>query len=219
MGPAPHGKVPVGWQTGPAASDLIPDILDYFYKHATPNDVFVNALTGIGYIREAVYLEKLPKSEQEAAWKQYLELSRHYFKRMDLSTLTTFEAFQLMPQKTLARFTKLPGIKAIYRNYGRFSDTTVENATTEINGVPVFRAILDGLSRSPRRKRSAAVPQAWPGNSPVHPRPASRFPACVADELVRRHARAGGSRKELGPDYVAVRADHLPALYDEAKKR
>jgi hypothetical protein len=25
--------------------------------------------------------------------------------------------------------------------------------------------------------------------------------------------------KELGPDYVAVRADHLPTLYNEAKKR
>jgi hypothetical protein len=117
-----HGKVPVGWQTGPAASDLIPDILDYFYKHASPNDVLVNALTGVGYIREAFYLDKLPKSEQEAAWKQYLEISQRYYKRMDLSTLTTFEAFQLMPQKTLARFTELPGIKAIYRNYSRISN-------------------------------------------------------------------------------------------------
>jgi len=25
--------------------------------------------------------------------------------------------------------------------------------------------------------------------------------------------------KELGPEYVAVRADHLSALYNEAKKR
>ena len=63
-----HGKVPVGWQLGPTASDLIPDIIDYFYKHALPSDVFINALTGVGYIREAVYLERLPKSEQEAAW-------------------------------------------------------------------------------------------------------------------------------------------------------
>ena len=30
-----HGEVPVGWQIGPAAADLIPDILDYFYRHAT----------------------------------------------------------------------------------------------------------------------------------------------------------------------------------------
>ena len=53
-------------------------------------------------------------------------MSRRYFKRMDLSLLTTFEAFQLMPQGTWRVSTKLPGIKAIYRNYARFSDTTVE---------------------------------------------------------------------------------------------
>ena len=139
-----HGRVPVGWQLGPTGSELIPDILDYFYKHMTPNDVFVNALTGVGYIRESMYLEKLPAADQEAAWEQYVDMSRRYFKRMDLSLLTTFEAFQLMPERTLARFTKLPGIKAIYRNYARFPDTTIENAAGELNGVPIFRGFRGG---------------------------------------------------------------------------
>ena len=103
-----HGKVPVGWQLGPTGFDLIPDILDYFYKHATSNDVFVNALTGVGYIREAVYLDKLPKSEQEAAWNEYMKLSTRYFQRLDLSLLTTFEAFQLMPQETLRASRRCP---------------------------------------------------------------------------------------------------------------
>ena len=103
-----HGKVPVGWQLGPTGFDLIPDILDYFYKHATSNDVFVNALTGVGYIREAVYLDKLPKSEQEAAWNEYMKLSTRYFQRLDLSLLTTFEAFQLMPQETLRTLRRCP---------------------------------------------------------------------------------------------------------------
>ena len=76
-----HGKVPVGWQLGPTAYDLIPDILDYFYRHATPGDVFVNALTGIGYIHEDRYAEKLPESQREAVWERYLELSSRYFKR------------------------------------------------------------------------------------------------------------------------------------------
>ena len=215
-----HGKVPVGWQTGPGASDLIPDILDYFYKHATPNDVLVNALTGVGYIREAVYLAKLPKSEQEAAWKQYLEISQRYYKRMDLSTLTTFEAFQLMPQETLARFTKLPAIKAIYRNYGRFNDTTVENASTELNGVPVFRAILDGnfsVTTPEEMRRSAAgmarqIRQFTPARRPAF------LHASLTNWFVDMRVLVE-VEKELGPDYVAVRADHLPTLYNEAKKR
>jgi hypothetical protein len=214
-----HGRVPVGWQTGPAASDLIPDILDYFYRHATPNDVFVNALTGVGYIREAVYLERLPQSEQEAAWKQYIELSRRYFKRLDLSLLTTFEAFQLMPPKTLARFTELPGIKAIYRNYARFGDTTVENAATELNGVPIFRAILEGnfeLATPEDIRRSAAaiarqIRQFTPARRPAF------LHLSLTNWFVDMRVLVE-VEKALGPDYVAVRADHLPALYLEAKK-
>ena len=48
----------MGWQARAEAAELIPDIIDYFYKHATPNDVFVNALTGVGYIRESMYLDE-----------------------------------------------------------------------------------------------------------------------------------------------------------------
>lgn len=214
-----HGKVPVGWQTGPTASDLIPDIIDYFYKRSTPGDVFVNALTGIGYIREACYLEKLPKAEQEAAWEQYMDLSRRYFRRMDLSLLTTFEAFDLMPPGTLARFAELPGLKAIYRNYHRFKDTTAENATSEVNGVPVFRAILGGgfpLATPEDIRRAAAaiarqIRQFTPAERPafLHLSLANWF----VDMRVLLEVE-----KVLGPDYVAVRADHLPALYMESKK-
>jgi hypothetical protein len=204
-----HGKVPVGWQLGPTGFDLIPDILDYFYKHATPNDVFVNALTGIGYIREAVYLDKLPKSEQEAAWNEYMKLSARYFKRLDLSLLTTFEAFQLMPQETLARFATLPDIKAIYRNYARVGSTTAENAATEINGVPVFRAVIDGppvanIVRQIRQFAGARRPAF------LHASLTNWF----VDMRVLTDVAAA-----LGPDYVAVRADQLPALYVKAKKR
>ncbi len=215
-----HGRVPVGWQTGPAASDLIPDILDYFYRHASANDVFVNALTGVGYIREAVYLERLPPSAQEAAWIQYIDLSRRYFQRLDLSLLTTFEALQLMPPKTLARFTELPGIKAIYRNYARFGDTTVENAVTELNGVPIFRAVLDGsfsLATPADIRRSAAdiarqIRQFTPARRPAF------LHVSLTNWLVDMRVLVE-VEEALGPDYVAVRADHLPALYWQAKKR
>ncbi len=215
-----HGRVPVGWQLGPTGSELIPDILDYFYKHMTPNDVFVNALTGVGYIRESMYLEKLPAADQEAAWEQYMDMSRRYFKRMDLSLLTTFEAFQLMPERTLARFTKLPGIKAIYRNYARFPDTTIESAAGELNGVPIFRAVFGGggsLATPAEIQRVAGqlakeLRQFTPAKRPtfLHVSLTNWF----VDMRVLVEAE-----KALGPDYVAVRPDHLPALYLEAKKR
>ena len=114
-----------------------------------------------------------------------------------------------MPQKTLTRFTELPGIKAIYRNYARFRDTTVQNATTELNGVPIFRAVIDGppVANIARRIREFA---------------GARRPAFVHASLTNWFVDMRvlvEVEKALGPDYVAVRADHLPALYAQAKKR
>ncbi len=204
-----HGKVPVAWQLGPTGFDLIPDILDYFYKHATANDVFVNALTGIGYIRESVYLEKLPKAEQQPAWNQYMDLSARYFRRLDLSLLTTFEAFQLMPQERLERLAALPGLKAIYRNYSRFPSTTADNAASEVNGVPVFRAVIDGppVANIVRQFKQFAGAK----------RPAFLH-ASLSNWFVDMRVLVE-VEKALGPDYVAVRPDQLPALYLQAKKR
>lgn len=215
-----HGKVPVGWQLGPTAYDLIPDILDYFYKHATPNDVFVNALTGIGYIREVDYAVTFPTSEQEVVWNQYMDLSRRYFKLHDLSLLTTFEAFKQMPPQTLTRFTQLPGIKAIYGNYHRFESTTAENAASQLNGVPLFRAVIGGggpLDTPDKLKRTVAgvvreIRQFTPGKRPAF------LHVSLTNWMVDMRALVE-IEKTLGPDYVAVRADQLPVLYKEAQKR
>ena len=214
-----HGKVPMGWQVGPTASELIPDILDYFYKHASSSDVFANALTGLGYIREACYLENLPKSQQDAAWNEYMDLSRRYFKRMDLSLLTTFEAFQPMSERTLTRFAELPGIKAVYRNYSRVDATTVETAATEYDGIPTFRTILgigDVSLATPEDIHRCAVNVAEQFRKFT---PAKR-PAFLYASLCNWYVDARvlvEVEKELGPDYVAVRADHLPALFKQAK--
>jgi hypothetical protein len=130
------------------------------------------------------------------------------------------EALQLMPQETLARFTTLPGIKAIYRNYMRFPDTTAENAATEVNGVPVFRAVFDGgvqLATQEDIRRGAAdvaqqIRQFTPGRRPafVHVSLTNWF----TDMRVLAEVE-----KALGPDYVAVRADHLPVLMRQARAR
>jgi hypothetical protein len=120
----------------------------------------------------------------------------------------------------LVRFTTLPGIKAIYGNYHRFESTTAKNATSVINGVPLFRAVMraGGPLDSPEKfNRTVAnvvqdIRQFTPGN-----RPAFLY-VSLENWMVDMRALVE-IKKELGPDYVAVRADQLPALYMEAKKR
>jgi len=139
---------------------------------------------------------------------------------MDLSLLTTFEAFKQMPPATMARFTKLPGIKAIYGNYHRFETTTPENATSEINGVPLFRAVVRsaGPLDTPEKfnRTVATVVQQIREFTPAK-RPAFLH-VSLSNWLVDMRALVE-IEKSLGPDYIAVRADQLPALYMKAKKR
>jgi hypothetical protein len=164
-------------------------------------------------------MDKIPKERQAAAWQLYMDLSARYFERMDLSLLTTFEAFDLMSSETLARFAGLPGLKAIYRNYHRFKDTTVENATTEVNGVPVFRTILAGgfPVGTPEEIRRAAtniarqIRQFAPAKRPAF------LHLSLTNWFVDMRVLVE-VEKALSPDYVAVRADHLPALYKESRK-
>jgi hypothetical protein len=213
-----HGKVPVGWQLGPTAYDLIPDIIDYFYRHATRHDVFVNALTGIGYIREVDYAVTFPTSEQEVVWNQYMDVSRRYFKLFDFSVLTTYESTKLMSPQTLGRFTQLPGIQAIYGNYSRFESTTAENATSEINGVPLFRAVMSAggpLDTPERLERTVAdvvrdIRKFTPARRPAF------LHVSLTNWMINMRALVEIERL-LGPDYAAVRVDQLPALYWEAK--
>jgi len=67
-----HGKVPVSWPIGPLTSELMPDIMDYFYKNATDNDTFMVAVSGIGYINEDIFARKLPPEEREKVFDKFL---------------------------------------------------------------------------------------------------------------------------------------------------
>ncbi|MGI8906862.1 MAG: GxGYxYP domain-containing protein [Candidatus Sumerlaeaceae bacterium] len=45
-----RGQIPIGWNFSPAMIDLCPKVLEHFYKTATPQDFFVTACSGLGYV-------------------------------------------------------------------------------------------------------------------------------------------------------------------------
>jgi GxGYxYP putative glycoside hydrolase C-terminal domain/GxGYxYP third domain/GxGYxYP_N second domain/GxGYxYP_N 1st domain len=210
-----RGLVPVGWQLGPTGYDLCPDIVDYYYRHASQNDVFVNALTGIGYIRENHYAQKLPESEREKVWDQYLEISSRYFKLFDLSLLTTMER---MSPELLGRFAKLPGIQGIFANYSRVKETTVANETLELNGVPVFRTVIRPHgwidTTGGRQQVVASVVADIRRFTPSH------RPAFLEASLTNWQTEMDVPleiERALGSEYALVRPDQLVALYKAAR--
>ena len=211
-----HGRVPMGWQIGTSATDLMPDILDYLYKHASPHDCFVNALTGVGYIWEDNFAEFLPADQQKKAWDDYVRYSAEYRARLDATVMSTI--FEMSPDK-LARFASLPGLDGIFANYGRMAGTTLENEVFISAGKPVFRAVNAGPPgnvATPEGCRTAAefmikdIRQWTPKKRPafLHVFLGNWLTALGPLELV-----VNG----LGPEYVCVRPDQLAVLYRETK--
>lgn len=50
-----RGQFPVGWTISPAVLELLPTVAKYIFDNATPNDDFIAAPSGIGYILPSYY--------------------------------------------------------------------------------------------------------------------------------------------------------------------
>jgi hypothetical protein len=211
-----HGTVPIGWQLGSTAIDGQPDILDYYYRHARPGDCFVNALTGIGYIHENKYAQNYPSEQRAQIWKEYLRLSGIYLARLDATVMCTYAE---MTPDLLALIAGTPGVRGLFSNYGRTDQTTLDNLVTEVQGVPVFRAINRPpyiLTYTPSARRDAekfTIKEIISWTPPR--RPAFLF-VFLANWLTNMEM-AENIARGLGKEYVAVRPDQLVSLYRQFK--
>ena len=214
-----HGEVPMGWQLATTVADLMPDLADYYFKHARPTDCFVNALTGAGYIWEEYYARGYPPAEQPRIQQDYQRLSARYRQKIDASVMSTGNE---MPPKLLELFATENGIKGIFANYVRSDETTMSNLVTEVAGVPVFRDVMglaswltQNLDFTPYAQketvtRVAEIIKQW---TPAY-RPA--FLHVGANNWLRNLGMLSDITKELGENYVAVRPDQLVSLYRQA---
>jgi hypothetical protein len=212
-----HGDVPLGWQIGPTAFDGMPDILDYYYKHAKPGDGFVNALTGVGYIHEDVYAANYPPEEQARILQDYVRLSALYRQRIDASVISTFA--EMRPER-LALFAEIQGLHGIFANYGRTRVTTNQNLLTVAAGIPVFRAVNEGpgigMPVTPYTENNAVwfevndIKRWTPRERPLF---LHVFLANWLTDMKMAERIAAG----LGSNYVPVRPDQLVSLYRDYK--
>ncbi|MEO6965983.1 MAG: GxGYxYP domain-containing protein [Acidobacteriaceae bacterium] len=213
-----HGAVPIGWQIGPTAADAIPDILDYYYRHARPGDYFVNALTGVGYIRENNYADLYPQSQQEKILQDYVALSGRYRARIDSSVMSTYSEMSPERLKTLA---SIPGIRGVFANYGRTRATTADNLITVVDGKPVFRAVNPNLANrtftlTGRREAVSSLVRTVRENTP---RTRPFFLHVFLGNWLVTMDMAEEIVKQLGPRYVAVRPDQLVSLFQQSRKQ
>jgi len=211
-----HGDVPLGWQLGTMVSELMPNVADYYYKHARPGDCFVNALTGAGYIWEKFYAQGYPAAQRQKILIEYQQISARYREKIDASVMSTGNE---MPQELLEVFAGETGIRGIFANYVRSDETTLQNLVGEVAGKPIFRDVMGlaswltadldftAFSQEETIRNVVAEIKRW---TPAY-RPAFVFVGL--NNWLREMEMLTRIVDGLGEDYVIVRPDQLVNLY------
>ena len=78
-----RGKMPIAWTASPVMLDAGPQILNYYYKTATPNDVLICGPSGLGYSTSFEW-------PGEAFSRQYGKLTNGYFERSAFNVITVW---------------------------------------------------------------------------------------------------------------------------------
>ncbi len=206
----------MNWPIGPLASEFIPDIMDFFYKHATANDYFMAAVSGLGYIHEDRYGAKLSDERHKDSFDRFLRLTSEYMSRMDLHCIHTYKT----SSDSLAReYAHAGGVEALFLDYNRHEMTTAQNVTTAIDGVPVFRTVIKGSDVGGKswmeqvKNAAAQVRKYTPPQRPAFLSVTLSNWVCQKDAETQSLGMVQELARQLGPEYEAVRADHLLQLY------
>lgn len=203
-----RGDIPVGWSVSSSAFQLIPGVMDYFYHRATPNDTFLTAVSGVGYMYPDQYATRFAPASRKRVFDGFLSQTAAGMKAMDLSALWLMG---ITDDALIARYAeRIPNVSALFPDYGRRVTTYREATYPTVNNVPVFHAANNWGSGGPPKERIADVVRDLRAITPKS-RPAFLHVFVM---------NWGGSiplmkevMKQLGPGYVAVRPDHLGELY------
>ena len=96
-----RGQIPLAWSFNPNIIDHYPDIVEYFYETATPNDYFVSNVGGAGWYNPS----RVEDTEEQ--WEMWLEHHLKYFKLTDMSVspdMWDYSAFSPMAEKYITQY-------------------------------------------------------------------------------------------------------------------
>lgn len=205
-----RGSYPIGWTMSPSAYMLIPDIADYYFHTATPNDQILGAVSGIGYTYPDWFGERYKKGDREKVFDTFLDQTGYYLQKLGEKAIWIMGITHNSLIRQYAE--RIPFLEAIFPDYGRnVSDYQLATYPTAGN-VPVFHAVTSWQeNQTPAQQVASLVQQIKAFTPPQRPAFLHLFiwnwgaSLPVFQQVL----------KELGPGYVAVRPDQLGALYRE----
>jgi hypothetical protein len=140
-----RGSVPIGWSTNITMYDAAPLVLEWYYEHATPNDRFFAALSGLGYMNTQTYASRFQPADRERIWDEYVRLTGEYCRRLGIHGIELYNgswAERTPPNEDVFRhFAGIEGIEYILADLGRHEMIDPSNANDILNGVPVFHTL------------------------------------------------------------------------------
>ncbi|MDR2763824.1 MAG: discoidin domain-containing protein [Tannerella sp.] len=99
-----RGVVPVNWTVSPGLADLGPQLLNYFYRTATPNDFLASGPSGLGYtLLYDAHNRKWFNTGGES-FDRYLQLTQNYLERCGLRVITVWDELNDAQMESYASF-------------------------------------------------------------------------------------------------------------------
>ncbi|MBC7326937.1 hypothetical protein H5T87_02310 [bacterium] len=201
-----RGQFPIGWTISPSAHILIPAVVDYYYSTATPNDSFLAAVSGVGYCYPDSYATRY--RERAKVYDEFLDITAEHMNKMGLDMAWIMGVTR--PELISRYAERIPNLKAIFPDYGRRLSEYSEAVYMTAKNVPVFHAVTSWRENATREEQIANIVAQVRSITPPE-RPAFLhificnwfFDLPMLEEIL----------KQLGPEYVAVRPDHLASLY------
>jgi len=209
-----RGKVPVGWTVSPAACLLIPGIVSYYYSTATRNDAFLAAVSGVGYTYPDSYGLRYRADLRDSVFDGFLDQTAQYMRQSGLRSIWIMNATQ--PDRIRRYAERIPDLESLFPDYGRrvseYRDATYPIA----RNVGVFHGVTGWTEHATREQKITRMVEEIRSITPAE-RPAYLH-AFIWNWGADLEALPE-VMKRLGPGYVAVRPDHLGALFKQDMAR
>jgi len=209
-----RGQYPIGWTLSPSASVLMPDVVDYYYSTATEGDYFLGAVSGVGYTYPDLYGKRYRDPDRQRVYDEFLAQTGEYMRRVDETQCWIMNATR---PEIIARYAeRIPFLEALWPDYGRRLPSGQETTYPTARNVPVFHAVTGWKMDATREERVkdmvADVRRMTPPQRPA-------FLHVFALNWFTDLPMLQDVLEELGPEYVAVRPDHLAKLWREAMSK
>lgn len=210
-----RGKVPLNWTVSPALVDIAPNILNFYYNTATPNDCLICGPSGMGY---ALLVNSLAENgaptgdymKDPALFTSYVKMTDRYLWRSGLRVVTIWDYATSQQMELYTKNTEhLWGLTVHYWGDSR------QNLTQVVNNTLIQQFVLSyGGNLDEAYNRLGTSILSCKAGEPSFV--AIQLSVWGEDFSASNVASMAERLKDKFPQVEFVRADHFYALYNEA---